>query len=152
MGIYWWSGVYYGSLISSRAIVKLKAHPLITANQGLLKKVASEVNRKQWIFHAPAMLTQVGWIDPLIEDHEIASGVIQWDERLQTIVNTWPTDAHSEDMKHFRTLADALRTDPDNLLGYYFIQTVGTSYGDPNEGGRVEHNFPIVNVPPRGDE
>jgi hypothetical protein len=150
MSIYWWNALYYGSLISSRAIEKLVAHPLVTANKEMLKKVTFKVNKKQWIFHAPGMLTQVGWIEPLIEDHEIASGVIQWEERLQTIVNTWPTDGQSEDMQHFRTLADAIRTNPDNLFGYYFIQTIGTTFGDPDLR-RVEHNFPIVNAPRRRD-
>jgi hypothetical protein len=147
MGIYWWSGVYYGSLISSRAIVKLKTHPLITANQGLLKKVTSEVNREQWIFHAPGMLAQVGWTDRLI-DNQKGLGVIQWDRRFQKLIDEWPKDELGEDMKQFRTLADAISNDHENTLGFYVIKAVWTTYDGPYEQTEIQANLPVVNAPP----
>jgi hypothetical protein len=147
MGIYWWSGVYYGSLISSRAIVKLKALPLTTANQGLLNKVTSEVNREQWIFHAPGMLAQVGWTDRLI-DNQKGSGVIQWDQRFQKLVHEWPKDEHGEDMKQFRCLADAISNDQENALGFYVIKAVWTTYDGAYEQTEIQANLPVVNAPP----
>jgi hypothetical protein len=148
MGIYYWCAVYYGLMVSSEMIAQLREHPLMLENPEMLKKMTHQLNKNQWLLHGPDMLKKIGWMDEILEPHERAAGVVQWDQ-IQKYAGEWSSNARSEEVDKFRTLASILTSNTNNTVGYYVIQAMwSTLDAGALDQLDVTHNLSVVNAPP----
>ena len=89
------------------------------------------------ILHAPGKCIPIGWIDPVIEDHEVEKGEISLDEvmqKIRDIPNKWaswnsttPEQALQLD-EIIRIAADGDET--KKFAGTYIVECQYSSYGE----------------------
>lgn len=94
---------------------------------------------------------KVGWIDPVLEPHELEAGEVQWAE-VEKVANPWAETVKSEELDLLKRLirAAAPEGSPEDKLkpGWYIYQGQWCSY-DVESAHKIctEANIRVVGCP-----
>jgi hypothetical protein len=75
MGLYWASYLYFGRLLNKQArerLLQRTTHQTFPPPSIRLRQMCAD----NWILHANGRFVKLGWIDPVLEQHEIVAGKV----------------------------------------------------------------------------
>lgn len=131
MGIYWNNWLYYGRLLSADTYQKL------VGKTSLKPGFFTHLYADRIILHAPGKCLRIGWIDPVIEDHEVRKGEISLAEVIQKIRDVpkmWESwnSTTPEQVSQLDELIEqaADGSEAQKFVGTYIVECQYSSYGD----------------------
>jgi hypothetical protein len=117
MGVFLWCALYYGMIVFSELMAQLRRQTVIVENPSLILTTRYRLKDDQWLLHGPGKLSEIGWVEDVVEHYERATGVVQWDQ-MEKHAQDWPGNAQSEDMDLFREINGTLSINAHSSMGY----------------------------------
>lgn len=127
MGIYFSNWVYHGLLIKKETYEKIKGDLRY-------KKFLNCLFSNTYILCVPNRCIKIGWIDPIIEGHELLQGFVSLNEITQKLKNDLPDkwqkwlstkNEDLEELKHLIKLIDKVQ-----YFGIYILECSYSSYSE----------------------
>ena len=79
MGMYWWTELFYGRLISVDSVARLKAAGEdVNVINAYLHTFADDAGR--CILRPPGCLVRIGSMDPVLDEGDSANGFVSWED------------------------------------------------------------------------
>lgn len=126
MGIYFNNWVYQGRLLRKETYEKIK-------NDSRFKKFLTCLSSDIYILHIPNRCVKIGWLDPVIEGHELQQGFVSLTEVTQKLSEDLPDkweawqsveDKDIDELKYLIKLIDEKQG-----FGIYILEFSFSSYG-----------------------
>jgi hypothetical protein len=111
----------YGMIVSSELMAQLRRRPVMVEHPSLILKTTYRLNNDQRLLHGRGMLSEIGWVEDVVEHYERATGVVQRDQIEKS------GNAQCEDMDLFREFNGTLSIDARSSMGYYVVQASWTT-------------------------
>ena len=148
MGLYWFSAVYLGRLLTREAHARLLAAVPSAAGDGWLTDLGDP--RGRYVLHPPGCYIRLGSTDPVLEDAEVAAGEVRWSSVVRVLgdaavrpIAQLPKEAEERLREYVRAASGG----GDELFGKYVVQGEWSSLDLPGGAhAHVTHNLRCVVV------
>ncbi len=147
MGMYWWTELYRGRLLSAASVARLKASDEdIDVINAFLHTFADDAGR--CILRPPGCLVRIGSSDPVLDDGDSAKGFVSWEDLhrasrtapgLLDAVENEPTAQDAFTLS--RLLRLAAPKDANSAPGVYICEASWNTYGP---GCHVTKNIRVM--------
>jgi hypothetical protein len=85
----------YGMIVSSELMAQLRRRPVMVEHPSLILKTTYRLNNDQRLLHGHGMLSEIGWVEDVVEHYERATGVVQWDQ-MEKHAQDWGAGQRAE--------------------------------------------------------
>jgi hypothetical protein len=138
MGMYWWTELYYGRLVSAESVARLKASAEdIGVIDAYLHAFSDHAGR--CILRPPGCLVRIGSSCPVLDAGDSAKGVVSWEDLrrasrdapgLIDAVERGPTSQDAATLgRLLRLAAPAVTSDAGCAPGVYICEATWNTYG-----------------------